>query len=108
MGSAAVGRAPGGTELGVGPGHHLYAQALGAADPVSTTSRSAVGFQHCGAGSEEGDFTSQGCDVLQDTQWRTRGRPVHEPDPYVRILWRQSVRLYDRVATARRRTGAES
>src|ERR1039457_1582628 len=57
---------------------------------------------HRGAGIEEIHPASQELPVLQEPEWSADGRRVHEPDSHLRTQPRQSVRLSQRVAAARR------
>src|SRR6476659_6123304 len=57
------------------------------------------------AGLEEGDPAPQERPVLQDPQWGSCRRPVHESDLHVPVEPGKPVRLPDRVAAARRRSG---
>jgi len=70
----------------------VLAAALGKADAVFAAGRSAARFQHRPTRLEESDFESQERNVLQDMKWGAGRRFVHQLDPYVRGVRRQSVR----------------
>ena len=93
-----------GTELRPGSGNLLSAQTLGKTHALFASGGGPHRQQSGRAGAEEGHSASQELSVLQDPQRRGDGGPVHEPDPHLRAQRRQSVRLSDRVAAARRGT----
>ena len=95
----AVRRTTGGAQLGVGRGDRVPAAALGEADAVPARGRGAAGQQHLRTGVEEGDPSSEERPVLQDPPRRPCGRHLHEPDPHLRTLRGQSVRLPHRTGT---------
>ena len=97
-------RAAGGAQLGAGRGDFVPAEALGEADALPARGRGAAGQQHLRAGVEEGDPSSEECPVLQDLPRRPCRRRLHEPDPHLRILRGQSVRLPDRAGASRGRS----
>ena len=45
--------------------------------------------------------------ILSDSERSPGGRPVHEPDPHLPVMWRQLVRLPDRTAAACPGTGCQ-
>lgn len=57
-----------------------------------------AGQQHRRANAEDGYSSSEERAVLQDSERRSRGRPVHESHLHLPTLRRQPFRLLDRVA----------
>ena len=55
--------------------------------------------------SEACGFASKERPVLSHSERGAGRRPVHEPDPHLPVMWRQLLRLSDRVATPRPGTG---
>ena len=86
----------GGAELGAGRGDFVHAEALGEADAVPARARRAAGQQYLRAGVEAGHPAPQERPVLQDLPRRPRRRRVHEPDPHLRVVRSESLRLPDR------------
>jgi hypothetical protein len=86
----------GGAELRPWRGQPLYAEILGQTHAVPAASWGTAGQQHRRANAE--DSSSKERAVLQDSEWRPRGRPVHESHLHLPTLRRQPFRLLDRVA----------
>src|SRR5712692_7459368 len=80
-----------GAEFGIRQGDELLAATLAAADSVPAASGRAAGQQHLRAGVEEGSAPSKERSVLQDDERRAGRRPVHEPDPHLRVEWSELV-----------------
>ena len=71
-------------QLGAGRGDFVPAEAMGEADALPPRAGCSLGQQHLRTGVEKGDPPSPELLVLQDPPRRPRGRPLHEPDPYLR------------------------
>ena len=97
----AVRRAAGGAQLGAGRGDFVPAEALGEADALPARARGAVGQQHLRAGVEKGHPASAELLVLQDLPRCPCGGRLHEPDPHLRTLRGQSLRLPHRTGSSR-------
>ena len=108
LAGSAVRGAQDGAELRAGQGDHLSAEPLAEADAVSAAKRG----RHwtttsCERALKKAVLHRKNALFYKTLNGGAGGRPVHEPDPHLRTQRRQSIRLPDRVAAARRGTGGE-